>query len=66
MRKWVSFAMSVTLRIKVATPKQRGFLRGLWRSYIPGFKVRAVNPFELSCGNGVIQMDGWTDRQTAP
>ena len=50
----------VTLKIKVITPKLIGFCRGLWGSYIPGFKLIAVKLFELSQGNGLY---GQTDRQ---
>ena len=64
----LTFVTSVTLKIKVATPKQISFLWGLWRSYIPGFELIAVNLFKLSHGIGVFgqtdgQMDRGTDRQ---
>ena len=57
-----TFMTSVTLKIKVATPKQIKFLSSLWGSYIPGFKVIAVKLSELLHGNGVFgQTDRWTD-----
>ena len=59
----ITFVTHVTLKIKVTSPKQIGFLRGLWRSYIPGFKLIAEKHFELLCGNGCLQTDGQTDRQ---
>ena len=54
----------MTLRIKVTTPKQIGFLRDLWESYIPSINLTAVKLFELSCRNRCLQTDGqirWTD-----
>ncbi len=48
----LTFVTSVTLKIKVTTPKQKAFLRGRWGSYIPGFNLIAVVLFELSRGNG--------------
>ena len=55
----MTFVNSVTLRIKVTTPKQLGFFRGPWGSYIPGFNLIAVKLF------GVFgQMDRRTDGQT--
>ena len=42
------------LQIKVTTPKQTGFLRGLWGSHIPSFNLIAVILFELLCGNGCL------------
>ncbi len=39
------FVTSVTMKIKVTAPKQIGFLRGLWKSYIPGFNLVAVKYF---------------------
>ena len=54
---------SVTLKIKVTTPKQIGFLRGLWECDIPDLQLTAVKLFELSHGNGVFQQ---TDGRTAP
>ena len=35
----------VTLKIKAVTAKQIGFVKGLWGSYIPGFKVIVVEHF---------------------
>ena len=45
------FVTSVTMKIKVTTPKQIGFLGGLWGNYVPGFNLTAVIVFELLCGN---------------
>ncbi len=58
----MTFVISVTSKIRVTTPKQIGFLRGLRGSYIPGMKLIAVKLFELSCRNGCVF--GQTDRQT--
>ncbi len=61
----VIFATSVTLKIKVTTPNQIGFLSSLWGSYIPGLKLIALKCFGLSHGNGVFgQADGQPDEQT--
>ena len=57
----LTFVRSVTLKIKVTTPKQIGFLGGLWGSCIPGLKLIAVRLFEFLRGNGVF---GQTDRET--
>ena len=48
----LTFVTSVTLKIKVTTPKWIGFLRSLWESYILGFNLIAVKLFEVSRGNG--------------
>ena len=42
---------SVTLKIKVMTPKQIGFLLDLWESPIPGFNLIPVILVELLCEN---------------
>ena len=55
----LTFVISVTLKIKVMTT-QVGFLRGLWGSYILSFNLIAVKLFELSHGNGCLEMDGRT------
>ena len=47
----LTFVTSVTLKIKVTTPKLIVFLRNLWGSYIPEFNLIAVILFELSCRN---------------
>ncbi len=66
----MTFVTPVTLNIKVTTPKQKGFLRGLRESYIRGMKFIAVELFELSCGNGSVfrqtggRTEGRTDRWT--
>ena len=40
----------VTLKIKVTTPKEIGFLRGLWGSDIPGLKLMAVKLLSYPVG----------------
>ena len=61
----LTFVTPVTLKIKVTTPIQIGFFRGLWGSYIPGLNLIAVKLFESSCGNGCLQTDRamgrWSD-----
>ncbi len=58
----LTFVTSVTLKIKVITPKQLGFLRGLWISYIQSINMIAVT-LSLLCGNGCLRADGWTNGQ---
>ncbi len=54
------FLTSMTLKIKVTTPKSTGFLKGLRKTYRPGRKLIAVKLFELSRGNKA-SLDGETD-----
>ncbi len=51
---------TLTLKIKVTTPKSRAFLRGQMETYIPGMKQIAVKLFEVSRGNEA-STDGQTD-----
>ncbi len=60
----LTFVTSVTFKIKVTTPKRKGFLRGLLGSYIPSFKVIAKNI--LSYRMGMVSSDRQTDRWTMP
>ena len=55
---------SVTLKIKLMTPKRRVFLRDLRESHIPSINMIAINHFELSRGNECLQTDGQMVRQT--
>ena len=54
----ITFGISVTLEIKVTTPKETGSPRGLWGSYITSINLIGVKPFELLSGNGSLQTDG--------
>ena len=56
----LTFLTSVTLKIKVTTPKSIGFLRGIWENYILGMKLIAVKLFEVLRRNEVSP-DGQTD-----
>ena len=55
------------LLMKVTTPKQIGFHRGLWGNYIPGFNLIAVKCLSYHAEMGVFrQTDGRTDIWAAP
>ena len=55
------FVTSLTLKIRVTTPKEIGFLGGLWRGYILGFSLVAVILLKLSYRSGFVTEHDFCD-----